>query len=104
MKRVRPFTLLGTVVMSLGVYLLTTLDVSSTPAIVVPYLIVRPRAPGAGEDSLRPLFTQVPSTGVLRSPLAGVRVRRGFGSLFCRVTMFRSAGLCSACSKSTKGY
>ncbi len=40
MKRVKPFTLLGTVVMSLGVYLLTTLDVSSTPANVELYLMV----------------------------------------------------------------
>jgi EmrB/QacA subfamily drug resistance transporter len=39
-KRVKPFTLLGTVVMSLGVYLLTTLDTSSTQATVALYLAV----------------------------------------------------------------
>jgi EmrB/QacA subfamily drug resistance transporter len=39
-KRVKPFTLLGTVVMSLGVYLLTTLDTNSTQAIVALYLAV----------------------------------------------------------------
>lgn len=39
-KRVKPFTLLGTVVMSVGVYLLTTLDTSSTQATVALYLTV----------------------------------------------------------------
>jgi EmrB/QacA subfamily drug resistance transporter len=39
-RRVKPFTLLGAVVMSLGVYLLTTLDTSSTPATVALYLMV----------------------------------------------------------------
>ena len=29
-RRIKPFTLLGTVVMSLGLYLLSTLDTSST--------------------------------------------------------------------------
>jgi hypothetical protein len=39
-RRVKPFTLFGTVVMSCGVYLLTTLDTSSTPATVALYLMV----------------------------------------------------------------
>jgi EmrB/QacA subfamily drug resistance transporter len=39
-RRVKPFTLTGTVVMSVGIYLLTTLDVSSTPATVALYLAV----------------------------------------------------------------
>jgi MFS family permease len=39
-RRVKPFTLAGTVVMTCGVYLLTTLDVSSTPATVALYLAV----------------------------------------------------------------
>jgi EmrB/QacA subfamily drug resistance transporter len=37
-RRIKPFTLVGTVVMTCGVYLLTTLDVSSTPASVALYL------------------------------------------------------------------
>jgi MFS family permease len=39
-RRVKPFTLVGTVVMTCGVYLLTTLDASSTPATVALYLAV----------------------------------------------------------------
>src|SRR5829696_430528 len=39
-RRVKPFTLLGTVVMTCGVYLLTTLDVNSTQATVALYLAV----------------------------------------------------------------
>jgi EmrB/QacA subfamily drug resistance transporter len=39
-RRVKPFTLFGTVVMTCGVYLLTTLDASSTPATVALYLAV----------------------------------------------------------------
>jgi hypothetical protein len=39
-KRIKPFTLLGTVVMFCGVYLLTTLDVSSTSATVALYLAI----------------------------------------------------------------
>ena len=39
-RRVKPFTVFGTVVMSIGVYLLTTLDVSSTQGIVALYLAV----------------------------------------------------------------
>jgi EmrB/QacA subfamily drug resistance transporter len=39
-RRVKPFTLVGTVVMTCGVYLLTTLDVSSTQATVALYLAV----------------------------------------------------------------
>jgi EmrB/QacA subfamily drug resistance transporter len=39
-RRVKPFTLLGTVVMGLGVYLLTTLDASSTQGTVALYLMV----------------------------------------------------------------
>jgi EmrB/QacA subfamily drug resistance transporter len=39
-RRVKPFTLFGTVVMSCGVYLLTTLDAGSTPATVALYLAV----------------------------------------------------------------
>jgi EmrB/QacA subfamily drug resistance transporter len=39
-RRVKPFTLVGTVVMTCGVYLLSTLDVSSTPATVALYLAV----------------------------------------------------------------
>jgi len=39
-RRIKPFTLLGTVVMTCGVYLLTTLDASSTPATVALYLAV----------------------------------------------------------------
>jgi len=39
-RRVKPFTIVGTVVMTCGVYLLTTLDVSSTPATVALYLAV----------------------------------------------------------------
>jgi EmrB/QacA subfamily drug resistance transporter len=39
-RRIKPFTLLGTVVMTCGVYLLTTLDVNSTQATVALYLAV----------------------------------------------------------------
>ncbi len=39
-RRVKPFTLVGTVVMTCGVYLLTTLDASSTSATVALYLAV----------------------------------------------------------------
>jgi MFS family permease len=39
-RRIKPFTLVGTVVMTCGVYLLTTLDVSATPATVALYLAV----------------------------------------------------------------
>jgi EmrB/QacA subfamily drug resistance transporter len=39
-RRVKPFTLVGTVVMTCGIYLLTTLDASSTPATVALYLAV----------------------------------------------------------------
>jgi EmrB/QacA subfamily drug resistance transporter len=39
-RRIKPFTLLGTVVMTCGVYLLTTLGASSTPATVALYLAV----------------------------------------------------------------
>ena len=39
-RRIKPFTLAGAVVMTCGVYLLTTLDVSSTPATVALYLAV----------------------------------------------------------------
>jgi MFS family permease len=39
-RRIKPFTLFGTVVMSYGVYLLTTLDVDSTQATVALYLAV----------------------------------------------------------------
>jgi EmrB/QacA subfamily drug resistance transporter len=39
-RRVKPFTLFGTVVMTCGVYLLTTLGASSTPATVALYLAV----------------------------------------------------------------
>jgi EmrB/QacA subfamily drug resistance transporter len=39
-RRVKPFTLFGTVVMTCGVYPLTTLDASSTPATVALYLAV----------------------------------------------------------------
>ena len=39
-KRIKPFTLFGTVVMSCGVYLLTTLDTASTTGTVALYLTV----------------------------------------------------------------
>lgn len=39
-RRIKPFTLFGTVVMTLGVYLLTTLDTGSTQATVALYLAV----------------------------------------------------------------
>jgi EmrB/QacA subfamily drug resistance transporter len=39
-RRIKPFTLLGTVVMFCGVYLLTTLDVSSTSATLALYLAI----------------------------------------------------------------
>src|SRR3712207_9451013 len=42
-RRVKPFTLVGTVVMSCGVYLLTTLDTGSTQATVALYLAVTDR-------------------------------------------------------------
>lgn len=39
-KRVKPFTLLGTILMTIGVYLLTTLDVDSGTGTVALYLVV----------------------------------------------------------------
>jgi EmrB/QacA subfamily drug resistance transporter len=39
-KRVKPFTLLGTILMTLGVYLLTTLDVNSGTGTVALFLVV----------------------------------------------------------------
>ena len=52
-RRVKPFTILGAVVMTFGVYLLTTLDVDSTPATVALYLAVT----GLGLGWLMPTAT-----------------------------------------------
>ena len=64
-RRVKPFTLFGTVMMTFGVYLLTTLDVSSTQASVALYLAVT----GLGLGFIMPTATLAVQSTVERSML-----------------------------------
>lgn len=64
-RRVKPFTLFGTVVMSFGVYLLTTLDVASTPGTVALFLTVT----GLGLGLIMPTATLAVQSTVERSML-----------------------------------
>ena len=64
-KRIKPFTLFGTVVMSCGVYLLTTLDTSSTQGTVALYLTVT----GLGLGLIMPTATLAVQSTVERSML-----------------------------------
>src|SRR5215207_433483 len=64
-RRIKPFTLLGTVVMTCGVYLLTTLDVSSTQATVALYLAVT----GLGLGLIMPTATLAVQSTVDRTML-----------------------------------
>ncbi len=64
-RRIKPFTLFGTVLMSCGVYLLTTLDVDSTQATVAIYLAVT----GLGLGWIMPTATLAVQSTVDRSML-----------------------------------
>jgi MFS family permease len=64
-RRVKPFTLFGTVMMTFGVYLLTTLDVNSTQGTVALYLAVT----GLGLGLIMPTATLAVQSTVDRSIL-----------------------------------
>jgi MFS family permease len=64
-RRVKPFTIFGTVMMTFGVYLLTTLDVSSTQATVALYLAVT----GLGLGLIMPTATLAVQSTVQRRML-----------------------------------
>jgi EmrB/QacA subfamily drug resistance transporter len=64
-RRIKPFTLLGTVVMFCGVYLMTTLDVNSTQSTVAVYLAIT----GLGLGWIMPTATLSVQSTVDRSML-----------------------------------
>src|SRR5215207_2720549 len=64
-RRIKPFTLVGTVVMTFGVYLRTTLDVNSTQATVALYLAVT----GLGLGFIMPTATLAVQSTVQKSML-----------------------------------
>ena len=64
-KRIKPFTLFGTVLMSVGVYLLTTLDVDSTQGTVALFLMVT----GLGLGLIMPTATLAVQSTVEKSML-----------------------------------
>jgi EmrB/QacA subfamily drug resistance transporter len=64
-RRVKPFTLFGTIVMAFGVYLLTTLDTSSTQMIVALFLAVT----GLGLGLIMPTATLAVQNTVKKSML-----------------------------------
>jgi len=61
-KRVKPFIILGAVIMTVGVYLLTTLDVDSTQATVAVYLAIT----GLGLGQIMPTATLAVQSTVSR--------------------------------------
>jgi len=79
-KRVKPFMIFGTVVMTFGVYLLSTLDVNSTPTTVALYLAVT----GLGLGWIMPTTNlAVQSTvdrSVLGTAISAVQFTRMIGS------------------------
>jgi len=64
-RRIKPFTFFGTVMMTFGVYLLTTLDVNSTQATVASYLAVT----GLGLGLIMPTATLAVQSTVERTML-----------------------------------
>lgn len=94
-KRVKPFTLFGTVVMAGGVYLLTTLDVDSTLGIVAVYLAVT----GFGLGLIMPTVTLAIQSTVDKS-LLGVATS---ATQFIR-SLGSTVGTAVIGSLVTKGY
>ena len=94
-RRVKPFTLLGTVVMSFGVYLLTTLGTGSTQGTVALYLMVT----GLGLGWIMPTATLAVQSTVDRSLLgvatSAIQFIRSIGS---------TVGTAVVGSIITKGY
>lgn len=94
-RRVKPFTLFGTIVMACGVYLLTTLDVDSTLGIVAVYLMVT----GFGLGLIMPTVTLAIQSTVDRS-LLGVATS---ATQFIR-SLGSTVGTAVIGSLVTKGY
>jgi EmrB/QacA subfamily drug resistance transporter len=94
-RRVKPFTLLGTVVMSAGLYLLTTLDTTSTQGTVALYLMVT----GLGLGWIMPTATLAVQSTVDRS-LLGVATS---ATQFIR-SIGSTVGVAVVGSIVTKGY
>lgn len=90
-RRVKPFTLVGTVVMTCGVYLLTTLDASSTSATVALYLAVT----GLGLGWIMP---------TVNLAVQGTVDRRILGVATSATQFVRSVGTAVIGSIVTKGY
>jgi EmrB/QacA subfamily drug resistance transporter len=94
-RRVKPFTLFGTLVMFFGVYLLTTLDVNSTPATVALFLMIT----GLGLGLIMPTATLAVQSTVDRSIL-GVAIS---ATQFIR-SLGSTVGTAVVGSIVTKGY